>query len=242
MFHVVLVPFAERIIKMKILFIINSLCGGGAEKLIRDIVLIMRKSCYCEVMLLTNNGDKYSNDLTKNDVIVKKIDAKTKIGTIIFLHKYIVNNDFDIVHANLFPSNYFCAFAKLVNRKKFPILVTTEHNTDNRRRHFKILRYLEKIIYSVYDHVISISEETEISLLKWLNEVPNERFSVIFNGVDIDFFQQAKPYKRKELCDSIEEDDIILGLVGSFTKQKNHEYMLNIMKKIPNNYKLLLVI
>jgi len=108
---------------VKVLYIINNLSSGGAEKLIEQTLPIMNKKEIVEVELLL---------LTKeNNVFEKKIkDAGIKINVIgtnniynplniISIRKFIKNNNFDIIHAPLFPVIYWTSLAvkSLFNKK-----------------------------------------------------------------------------------------------------------------------------
>lgn len=227
---------------MKILHVIDSLCGGGAEKLLNDILpLIQGENNICKLLVLSSKDDKYSESLRKNGISVNFVQGNNLVSQFFHIVKYIRNSNFDIVHAHLFPTIYICAFLKFILGRKAPCLIMTEHNTDNRRRHHRAFRFLEKYIYSKYDHVISISPEVEEALLKWLKEKKNPRFSIIDNGIVIDNFFEAPRYKKQEIWSDFTEEDILLCMVGSFTDQKNHAFLLEVMKCLPDQFKLMLV-
>lgn len=226
---------------MKILYVIDSLCGGGAEKLVHDLMPLVASSHTCDLLLLSDRDDKYSESLKKQGIKISVSPHKGMIKTLLYIKKYIKLGNYDIVHANLFPSFYYCSLIKKISGKVFPKLVMTEHNTDNRRRHKNVFRVVEKWIYSSYDHVISISDATQKALLEWLEIAQNDKFSVIKNGIPMDIFTNAIPYDRDKLFEMIKPDDIILCMVGSFTEQKNHGVIIEMLYKLPTCYKLILV-
>ena len=232
---------------MKILFVIDSLCGGGAEKLLHDLLPLFhsRKNCVCSVLILSARNEKYMHSLQEQGVPVDVIPETCSghFRRIRYLKKYISDGGFDVVHANLFPVFYDCALAKRLTGKRFPALVMTEHNTDNRRRHHKMLKPLERFIYRSYDHVISISDATQKQLLEWLRPSKKwaERFSVVYNGIPLRQFAEARAYPKRELFPGIADGDVLLCMVGSFTEQKNHDGMLGVMALLPESYKLVLV-
>lgn len=232
---------------MKILYVINSLCGGGAEKLMNDLLPLLKNSGYdCELLVLTLKDEKYLSELTNKGVNVTEVPSNYKghLSRLFFIYKFIKNGEFDLVHANLFPILYYCSVIKRINFRKIPF-VYTEHNTDNRRRHIKLLRPIEKIIYEPFDCIISISHETQDSLLKWLKMdtqvFDHQKFRVISNGIPLEKFQLALPYSREKLFNSPLNGEFILCMIGSFTDQKNHLFMLEVMKLLPNEFKLLLL-
>ena len=226
---------------MKILFIIDSLCGGGAEKLLNDMIPYIIKKYYCEVLILSNKNDKYSDILRNYGVIVNRIPMNNHIGRVIYIKKYIKTRKFDIVHANLFPVIYYCAIIRRILKKHAIKFVMTEHSTYNRRRRYSILRPIEKYIYGSYDCVVSISLHVQAALLNWIGEKKRDKYAVIYNGVAFNLFFEAIGYNRSFVFSGIQNNDILLCMVGSFTKQKNHIEMIEIMKLLPKEYKLILL-
>lgn len=228
---------------MKILFACNNLLGGGAQKLINDLLPRMaQRGLDVSVIIISSDREKYIENLRKNNIEVHVMpeEASNHLKRIIYLKKYIEAHDFDIVHANLYPMFYYCSIVKMISKKKF-MLVMTEHNTDNRRRRMPLLQPLESFIYGRYNKIISISEMTQENLLNWVKPKDIQRYVVIDNGVDVDSFRKASPFSISEIDESCDPGDIYIGMVGSFTEQKNHVSMINIMELLPENYKLVLV-
>lgn len=75
--------------------------------------------------------------------------------------------------------------------------------------------------------------------------VKNGQVSILHNAVDLKFFEYditARESIRKEF--GIEDGQIIIGHVGRFMKQKNHEFLIRVFKRICDerpNAKLMLV-
>ena len=229
---------------MKILFVINSLGGGGAQRLISDLAVSLKTRGHnCCFLVMNNGNDKYSTYLTRNGVEVNFLssNAKTHFSKIKSIKKFILNGCYDVVHANLFPTIYYCAIAKLLANKRFPTLCLTEHSTDNHRRHKSFLRPVEKFIYKKYNRVISISKKTEESLIDWLKTKSNAKFIVVENGVVLESFKNASEFSKIDIDKSLEQTDILLCLVGSFTEQKNHYLAIDVLSRLPQQYKLILV-
>ena len=79
---------------------------------------------------------------------------------------------YDIVHTHNSSPQLFAAIANIVCRKR---LVTTEHNTNNRKREKGgLFRLVDKWMYGRYDQIICISEVAEDMLRMYLNENENE--------------------------------------------------------------------
>ena len=97
-----------------------------------------------------------------------------------------LSSSFDavIVHAHLTWPFYYCAVASFGIKNL--TLVYTEHNTTNKRRSIPPLRIIDRLVYSMYSKIVSISHPTRTYLLNWLNlpdtGVNKEKFLVILNG------------------------------------------------------------
>ena len=223
---------------MKILHIINGLGGGGAEKLIVDIIpLLVQKDNEVDVLLLNGEKTNFYKELEK-----QKTGRIFSLGNSYYNPLYIFKiisylSHYDIVHVHLFPSMYFVAIAKLMSFKKVQ-LVFTEHNTVNRRLDNKIFNPLEKFIYSFYKKIICITPEVKQQLKLKLNLNP-EKLIVIDNGVNIEKVQSTAKAERKDF--GYTNNDKLLIMVAAFREQKDQDTVIKTLKELPDNYKLLLV-
>lgn len=227
---------------MRILYVIDSLTGGGAEKLVHDLLPKINEVYSSELLVLTLKNQKYYSSLKDQGVKITEIPDRGKNiwRTVCFIRDFIINGQFDIVHVHLFPVLYYCAFVKRFFIPNLQ-LVFTEHCTENRRMHIPVLRPLERYVYSQYNRVISISRETQEKLIGWLNVSAGKKFIVIENGIPLEPLYQALACKRNELIDGIDQNDLILCMIGRLEIQKNHDFMLDVMFQLPQNYKLLIL-
>src|SRR5690554_5088814 len=136
---------------MRVLQIINSLNTGGAEKLLLDsLPLYEKKNVRVDILILQKKQTPFLEQLQTNfkgNIFFSTVKSLYNPRQIRIVRKYIKN--YDIVHAHLFPSMYWVALAKNFS-KRFPILIFTEHNTENRRINNPVFRILDKFIYSKY--------------------------------------------------------------------------------------------
>lgn len=226
---------------MKVLLLSNLLSYGGASKLIRDLMPLFAEAGHvCDLLILTDEGSTYADELRGRGFVVDALPKNIKghIAKIRYIADYIAKGGYDVVHANLFPVTYYVSLIRRFGGRT-PV-VMTEHSTDNRRRRIPALRPLERLIYGGYDHVISISDATQENLLKWLGRANDGRFSVVENGIDVPRFAGAQAIAREELLPGCRPDDVLMGMVASFTPQKNHAGMFEALALLPERYKLLL--
>jgi hypothetical protein len=89
---------------------------------------------------------------------------------------------YDIVHTHNTACQFFVAIAKVISGAKCR-LVTTEHNTDNRRRHIYGFKMIDKWMYHQYDTIIAISNKAAELLEKYIGIGFHIR--TIVNGVNV---------------------------------------------------------
>lgn len=220
---------------MKILHVINSLGTGGAEKLVADLAPLQRDvGNAVEVLLLKGGSTPFRESLEKVGIRVHDFGAGTSVYSplnvfrlIPFLRKY------DVVHVHLFPAQYWGAFAKAISFAGTP-LVTTEHNTTNRRREISCLRLVERWVYRHFEKIISISEKTRQALQHHLGEsLPDALFPLVENGIDIQVFSGACAENRSAFLG--ENSTALIMQVAGFREQKDQDCLLRALSILPDD-------
>lgn len=215
---------------MKVLHVVHALWMGGAQRLLSDILPLMNDQIEVTLLVTQVNNSYFSKKLVENGIEILSLDVKNiKNPTIPFkIIKFA--KQFDLVHVHLFPSLYMVAFASFFFR--VPIIYT-EHSTYNQRRSKWYMRPIEKIIYSRYKRIISISKYTQNQLKSWLRvKDSDERFVVINNGVDLSSFEHERITKEKPNT---------LIMISRFAPSKDHKTLLKAMALLPDGIKLILV-
>ena len=141
---------------------------------------------------------------------------------------------YDIVHTHNSSPQLFAAIANIFCRKK---LVTTEHNTNNRKREKGgIFRLVDKWMYRRYDDVICISEIAEKKLREYLGNSDGQHVCTINNGVDVEVFHNAEPLPE------LKTEKFVAAMVAGFRKQKDQDTLIKAMTFLPKEqYELWLV-
>lgn len=213
---------------MRILHIpTGGLFSDGIFSCIAAYVAVMNRTNIELTILATNQPAKE---------IVKRVESldcsiavipyrKEKIGKYIEeLYRYLKNSKFDIVHVH--GSSAIMAIelmiAKLAGCK---VRIAHSHNTtcENKR----VDSILRPMFYYSYTHAFACGQDAG----KWLFK--EREFTVIPNGRDLkkyEFNEQKRNCWRRKL--SLQQDDFVIGHVGRFNYQKNHEYIVRIFQEV----------
>lgn len=223
---------------MKLLHVITSLRTGGAEKLMVDLLPKLR-DLGNDVELLLFDGFR-----TEFMELLESIDIKIHISRVgssvynpqnIFYLRNIINQ-YDIVHTHNTAPQLFAPIAKELIKGDGVRLVTTEHNTTNRRRNKPYLKFIDRWMYSKYAKVICISNQAEKNLRMYLNN-DTSQICTIFNGIDISHFANQDIHFET----NANKDYIIVSMVAAFREQKDQQTLIRAFSLIPENFKLQLI-
>lgn len=214
--------------KLRILHIINSVEGGGAEYIVNSWV----KSKYkyqIHVLSLVELPRKFENNPFYSTLGYR---SAYNITAVFKVAKYIKR--YDIVHVHLFPAQLYVSILSLFFQRV--MFITTEHSTHNRRRDNPLFRVLDKFIYSRYIKVVGISPAVTEALHSYL---AIKNLYTINNGVDLVAIKSAVALPREAL--GFGEDCYIVCMVASFSKAKDQMTLIKAISCLDDKIKLILV-
>lgn len=219
---------------MRILHVITSLQTGGAERLMVDLLPLLRNGEKNQVELLLFDGSNvpFLDELRTRRVKVHHLTTSSNVYSplnIFRMVRYI--GRYDIIHTHNTACQLFVPMAKLLSftTKR---LVTTEHNATNRRRSKWWLKPVDRWMYNRYAAIVCVADQTRENLEAYIGK--RENMYTILNGVDVDrFIQPVKEIAGKQ--------EFVITMVSAFRAQKDHATLLKAMKRLPENYRLQLV-
>lgn len=239
---------------VKVLYFVDRMLRGGIQSLVIDWVSRFDKQKIHVDFLLLDDGKEYELEQTLKELgctvyKLKGIWVKTPIDFI--KYKYAVksffkeHHDYKVVHMHSSSKNYM--ILKYAKKYDIPIRIAHSHNID-----FQTKNSLKKLIGNLFKKPLIKYATDYFACSKiageWLfgeDIVESDKFRVIHNAVDYDKFkfnENIRKNMRKKF--GFKENDIVIGNVGRFAQQKNHDFLIDIFNecyKINSNYRLLLV-
>ena len=159
------------------------------------------------------------------------------------LKKVLKEGNYKIIHSNINTLSVFSLFA--AKCAGVPVRIAHSHSTTNKKEKKKnlmkqILRPFSKVFATDY---MCCSELAG----RWLfgnKEYDKGNVYLLNNAIDLDKFkynESLRKKKRKEL--GIKDDALVIGHIGRFVAQKNHDYLIDIFNEIhkKNNNSILLL-
>ena len=159
------------------------------------------------------------------------------------LKKILKEGHYKIVHSHINTLSVFSLFA--AKCAGVPVRIAHSHSTTNKKEKKKnllkqLLRPFSKLFATDY---MCCSELAG----RWLfgdKEYDKGNVYLLNNAIDLDKFkynETLRKKKRKEL--GIKDDTLVIGHIGRFVAQKNHDYLIDIFNEIhkKNNNSVLLL-
>lgn len=216
---------------MKILQITPSLNNAGAERFIVDLSNQLSKlnNHVTLISLVGNLKDLHLFNEIENSINVIQFDKPKGFSLSVYnkLNRFIIKNDFDIIHTHTRALNYISPLTFLKSKTKF---VHTIHNDAKKETKLKVLRFYKKLLFNfsvVYP--VSISKNSHKSTLSeyGLNSI------LIENGSR----KIIKTLKYSKVLNNVlslkpnDETKVFLN-IARISEQKNQKLLINVFRKL----------
>jgi len=231
--------------KIKVLQVSGSLKIGGVEKVVVNFLReIDREKFEFDYLVYGDEIGEYEKEVIELGGKIIRIPKPGKGYYQFYKNVSRVmkeNGPYDVVHTHvLFNSGFIMKAAK-----KNKIKIRIAHSHDNLE---KIKEGLMKRIYQFFMRRWLIKCSTKMcacSSLAGYYLFGKKRFCkegiLIYNGIDINkyIFDEEKRKKTREEFDL--NNEILIGNIGRLENQKNQQFLLEIINKLPTNFKLILI-
>ena len=147
------------------------------------------------------------------------------------LYRIFKENNYKIIHSHI---NALSVFPLRIAKKAgVPIRIAHSHSTSNKKEWKKnILKMILRPFSKLYANNYFACTEYAGKWLFGKKVVERKELNVINNAIDLkkfEFNENTREDLRKEL--GIKEDVLVIGHIGRFMKQKNHEFLIDVFEK-----------
>ena len=225
----------------QIVVLINSLDGGGAERVVTTLLNNFLQNYECYLILMEN---KISYELDKRVNIISLGEKSNQSGIVKLLRLPIISyklsrvvkkHNFSQITSFLYRANYVNILAKYFSSHKCIIserIAPSSMYQDNSLSS-KISKLLIKNLYNKSNIIIPVSKAIENDLIE--NFGIDTKQNVIYNPYDI---EEIKELSKQSIQHDIDKEKSIVT-VGSLGKRKNHSLLIKAFSIIEDKeYKL----
>lgn len=204
----------------KILYVLNHAGKAGTERYVESLVDRLHNK-KIKAYLAFNEDGLLVEKMKIRGVQTFRIKMRNPfdIKAAIDLSKLCKRYDIDIIHTQFLRENYIAMLSKIFN-PKIKVNYTNHFVLENNC----ILRITNRIISKLQNRIVAVCNKGKEMMIK--NGVPGEKITVVFNGVDIDAWQEHEESTlRKEY--NIDNDVFVFLCASRFAYDKGHEFLIN---------------
>ena len=214
----------------RILHLTNNLALAGTETCIMNWYRnIDRDKIQFDFICLTDKNSYFKEEIEKlggKIFIIKKENGLT--GQIKFcynLFKFLNTNKFYTFHTHFhYLNGLYCVIAFLAGIKE---RITISHFNEGYRKTPIYKKFISKVLIKLFaTKRIAVSNEAGKTLY---GKTP---YTVIYNGIDINKFAYNQTERKQTRKDLNIEDYFVIGHIGRFEPQKNHNFLIDIFSEI----------
>jgi len=144
------------------------------------------------------------------------------------LKRVLMSGNYKIVHSHINTLSVFSLYA--AKKAGVPVRIAHSHSTTNKKEWKKnLLKLVLRPLSKKYaTHYFACTEHAA----KWMFG-DNEDTYILNNAIDLNKFKYSnkiREEKRKEL--KLKDNAFVIGHIGRFVKQKNHEFIIDVFNEI----------
>ena len=232
----------------KIAFLINSLSGGGAEKVVKllteklydddvqiELICLEKSNVYKPC---SNIKVSYLSDFTGKENGIKKLIVMLLLS--FKLTNYIKNNKISLVQSHLFRANYVNLISKILFKSKHVVQVVN-HSVMSRYKDNGFLGivnlFLIKSLYPFSNRIISVSNIVQCDMQKMFN-FKNDK-EVIYNPFEINKIEKLSQEKVNDF--KFKEKTKYIISIGRLIKIKRNKDLIYSLVKLDDNVELIFI-
>lgn len=222
--------------KVKVLVLITAMDRGGAETMTMNYFRQLdREKIQMDFLVIRKYQSDYENEIKQlgskvyhlSPISLKTI-GKFKKEFREFLKQH---QEYKIIHSHLEERSYFPM--KIAKKMGVPVRIVHAHSIPDDKGPKQWARlYMRSHLKGLYTHGFACAEGPA----NWLfGKNLREQITIINNAINVPQFmksQKTRDRVRKQL--GISDNTLVIGHIGRFVKQKNHQFLIDIFKNVNN--------
>lgn len=234
----------EILIMIKVLHIVSSINGGGVGAVVYNYYSHMNKDLInFDIIALEEEGNQFLHEPFKKlgaEIYYVSKNFKDRFKQV---YKIMSENKYDVVHCHM--EDVSAIYLMLAKKVGINVRIGHGHlaNIDEKNVTYYIKRCFKPFLkyYATHSYACGLDAG---KYLWGKKAVEKGNVEIMHNAVDVEL-NKYNPEIRKKVRNQLRlSDEMVVGNIGRFSYQKNHEFLINCffeVQKVHKNAILLLV-
>jgi len=223
--------------KYRLLHVIDHLGSGGSQESVVNLVKYHRRELFQPEVATLHGYGHYYEVLRSYDIplysLAPRWYRRAAIPLIVArLFRLLAQNRYDIVHGHTYGPNVLATTMAALCR--VPLRINHDRTHDDMRYRYQSLRWLDFLGNSMATQVLAGSSSLKHFLCE-VEKVPEDKVTVMYNGVDLERFSPEGGDLIRERCRQdlgLPADALVVGGVGRLHYQKNFPLFLEVAARV----------
>ncbi|AST93384.1 glycosyl transferase [Sutcliffiella cohnii] len=227
--------------KVKILFFIYQMGGGGAARTLLNIINNLDRTKFSPTLVTLNFNGSYESEL-KDDVQFIKLSTTRLSRSIFELSRIIKKEEIDIVFSTIPRVNTIAILAtKLANSKAKCVIREADNLGGDWKTNLQLLGF--GFAYKFSNQIVSLSEGVKENLVNRYKVKPSD-IKVVYNPIDVEIINKRIDQGKMDphVQDLYNRDEKVIVTAGRLVEQKDQKTLLQAFAKVNEQIKSRLVI
>lgn len=231
---------------IRILHVLGTLNRGGAETMLMNLYRkIDRTKIQFDFVIHTGENCDYTNEVYALGGKIYSVSPYRVINHFSYKKEwrdfFRDHSEYKIIHGHIYSS---AAVYLKIAKKYERLTIAHSHNTNSGKGLKGIVKRIMRLpVKYVADYFLACSKEAG----EWLlgeKTFRSDRSFILKNAIDVNAFTYSETVRQDVRNEFGIKDEILLGHIGRFEYQKNHQFILQILNKVLQkglNVKMMLI-
>lgn len=226
---------------IRVLHVLTGMGSGGAEAFIMNIYRNIDRDKVQFDFLLRSEEDLYFDEIKSlgGEIYIMPPFPRNALANYIETKRFFERHkEYTTIHVHGNALIYMSALI-IAKNQGIPYRIMHSHNTKTRKPLYRAVHEFNKLfIEKIATDYFACSSAAGNWMFK------NKKYKLINNGIDIKNFLYSEDSRNEIRYQLNIEDKFVIGHIGRFLYSKNHDFIINVFKKVfdqNNNAVLVLV-
>lgn len=215
---------------IRILQIVPNMQQGGLENFIMNIYRnIDRTKVQFDFLVHYNEKKFFDDEIEKLGGKIYRFSLRDDNNIIKYIKElnkfYKEHPEYKVIHCHM-SSIGFLNFI-IAKRNGIKVRIAHSHNANTEK---SLKGFIKKILIKPLKYVSTVNFACSQKAGKFL--FGNKRFEVIYNAIDVHRFEYNPDVRKKIREEYNLEDFFVVGHIGRFNVQKNHEFLIDVFNEL----------